>query len=1149
MTFWAYGAKWNGWWVYGHGTVTANGKSVVPGKGTYLTSFDGAMFNSGPAPPAAGPACSCEVSDPADLSSGLFALNRTDLTEPDTLPLTLTRNYRPGDPSVYRFGLGTNDLYGINLWSASLASSEAFTDVSLVLPDGRQIPYTRTTPGSGFADAEFAVAPAGDLGAFAGSIMDWDGEGWNLALRNGLTYTFGEIAPLQSITDRYGDAIEVIHTDGDPFGDITDVTSPNGRWIAYGYHSLNCSVCVSGATDNSGRTTSYAYDSSERLISATDVRGHTESYSYDTSNNLTTVTDRLGHTVLTNAYSPDGTLATQTRPGGGTEKFSYTRNTKGRITSAQYTDPRGATETMTFNSLQEPLTVTLADGTALQRTTTYTYAPSGLETSMTDPLARKTTYQYDSLGNPTAVTQLAGTSEARTTTIAYDPLFSRITALTDPLGNTTTWHYTDTLGTTKVTATDPTGRTATMVIDNGNPVSVTDGTGATATLNYDGGDLASVTNPDHQTTSQFTDTAGLATQVTTPLGDTRSYSYDPAGDLTGETDPLGNTTAAAYDPAGDLTSFTDAGHHTTTYTYDDLYRLTSQTDPLGATQHYGYDAAGDLTTYTDRDGTADTATYDLLGELTAASWGVTGTSAQDTATLTYDSAGRLLSDHDATSGTITNTYDAFDDLTSQAQPHGTVTYTYDADNRPTSMTPGNGPAVTYTYDKAGRTAAVTVSSKTSALSYDAAGRLAKVTDPGGVTESFTYDPAGSPTKITATGTPHVTTTYGYDADGLQADASASTAQFLDPSSSSAAFNADNELTSLNGTQLSYDANGALVKDGASAFTWNAKQQLTGVTSASASAKITDDPFGRVSAVKSAGKTSTYLYDRTSPVLTTGPTGSTSYADDPSTRDTLLETSPKGIVSLIANSLGSITGVYSSSGSLLTSYAYDPFGQSSATNPAASTNDIGYAGYQQNVPGLGTTTARYYDSALGRFISQDPIGLAGGQNAYAYASNDPLDFTDPTGLGAESVAGWLSAINAAAQLGASAKQLNQPNTTDFTTLQSAVGIGSNGAFFVSSGASLLGETALADGINLFAGATLGPADTILGVVATAQAVQAYNQNPTLANEIAVAVNALNTLGSAAAWVGTLTLTTAPALAIGLALVGLLAFYLNIGFCSG
>ena len=62
--------------------------------------------------------------------------------------------------------------------------------------------------------------------------------------------------------------------------------------------------------------------------------------------------------------------------------------------------------------------------------------------------------------------------------------------------------------------------------------------------------------------------------------------------------------------------------------------------------------------------------------------------------------------------------------------------------------------------------------------------------------------------------------------------------------------------------------------------------------------------------------------------------------------------------------------------------------------------VGYAG-------AGTPTAaaggyvylrnRWYDPQTGRFLSQDPIGLAGGVNLYAYAGNNPTSYSDPFGL--------------------------------------------------------------------------------------------------------------------------------------------------------
>lgn len=48
-------------------------------------------------------------------------------------------------------------------------------------------------------------------------------------------------------------------------------------------------------------------------------------------------------------------------------------------------------------------------------------------------------------------------------------------------------------------------------------------------------------------------------------------------------------------------------------------------------------------------------------------------------------------------------------------------------------------------------------------------------------------------------------------------------------------------------------------------------------------------------------------------------------------------------------------------------------------------------------GLSYNRFRYYDPALGRYISPDPVGVFGGTNLYAYAANEPTRLVDPTGL--------------------------------------------------------------------------------------------------------------------------------------------------------
>lgn len=53
-------------------------------------------------------------------------------------------------------------------------------------------------------------------------------------------------------------------------------------------------------------------------------------------------------------------------------------------------------------------------------------------------------------------------------------------------------------------------------------------------------------------------------------------------------------------------------------------------------------------------------------------------------------------------------------------------------------------------------------------------------------------------------------------------------------------------------------------------------------------------------------------------------------------------------------------------------------------------------YEDESTGLHYNTFRYYDPEVGRFLTPDPIGLAGGINLYQYVFN-PISWIDPLGL--------------------------------------------------------------------------------------------------------------------------------------------------------
>jgi len=85
-----------------------------------------------------------------------------------------------------------------------------------------------------------------------------------------------------------------------------------------------------------------------------------------------------------------------------------------------------------------------------------------------------------------------------------------------------------------------------------------------------------------------------------------------------------------------------------------------------------------------------------------------------------------------------------------------------------------------------------------------------------------------------------------------------------------------------------------------------------------------------------------------------------------------------------------------SGTSQATYAFDAFGNLSG-NPGSVVNPFRFAGeYIDSESGLYYLRARYYDPTTGQFVSRDSM-LASTREPYAYAHNDPLDVTDPSGL--------------------------------------------------------------------------------------------------------------------------------------------------------
>lgn len=1056
--FWNYDADAKGWYIYGLGKVSADARSVIPDPGVVIYEFTGAMVGQpGVAPVKGKPAGKpkSEAADPVDLSTGQFTYSKTDLALPDTVPITLTRTYIANDSRTRAFGIGTTFPYDIFM----VGNTNPYDYQELILPDGGRVRFDRISPGTNWTNALYVHASAGSqfYGALLSPNTDPSIPGfWKLVLKDGTIYSFPESSAstthfcqaVVGFQDRYGNRVKV---DRDSGCHATRITSPNGRFITLTYDSQSR---ITQAADNSGRTVAYSYDTAGRLSTVTDANGGVTTYTYDDQNRMLTIKDARNIVYLTNEYDSAGRVTRQTQADGGIYQFAWTAangaqthnfvtagpvgGTGGSVLTrngcwgnsgfnrhdsncgegylplvaqVDVTDPRGYVRRVVFGSAGYMTSDTHALGQPEQQTTTYSYYSDNLLKSITDSLGRVTSFDYDSQGNAVQVTRLDGTPNAVTTMLSYTGQFGQLSTAVSPLGHAISYTY-DNAG-NLIASADPLGRQIFATYDSaGRILTVTDSAQQTSQFTYFSGDLTIKTNPLGNTTREFHDALGRITSTSDSFGQSTHLQYDVLNRVQQFIDPKGNVSSYSYDANGNPVSFTDANGHTTTYSYDNMDRRATRTDAMLHTESASYDLNGNLSAVTDRRGQVTAFSYDALNRLVTTCFNRTLngpiTSCESTISYQYDLPNRRLIITDSVSGIITRTFDDLGHLLSEVGPQGNVSYSYDAEGRITNKTVAGQSPFTYTYNNAGQILTATQGTQTAQVTYDASGRPVTAVFPNGITATYAYDNSSRGVGISysrnlvAIGN----LTYSYDALNRRVGVGGSLAGTVLPATiTSATYDSLNQIASWNGTSFSYDTDGHLTSDGQSAYSWNARGQLVGI-SGSANASFAYDSLGRrINKIVGSANTA-FTYDAGGILQElNGNTVTATYWSGGG--DGFLErTDASGSVVPLTDALGSLIALADTNGNLTTQYYYDPFGGTVSTG-AASSNPFQYIGRENDQTGLYYMHARYYSPTLMRFISEDPLGFAAGDvNLHAYTSNSPTNLTDSSGLLAPMVAGCL-----------------------------------------------------------------------------------------------------------------------------------------------
>jgi RHS repeat-associated protein len=846
----------------------------------------------------------------------------------------------------------------------------------------------------------------------------FDGRGRHLRTLDALTadvvttFTYDAAGYLTRIEDRHGNALSLAR-DG-ATGRATRITSAFGQATDLAY---DADGSLATATDPIGRKESFTYAPGGLLTQRVDAGGGVHAMAYDPLGRLTrdataenasfdlaggdtatTVTSGLGrrevHTFtggldrdeVRSYQAPDGTVTPWTLRRDGTANVAFPDGTVVDVT--READPR----------------LGMLVPYAAKHLVSF---PSGLSRSVTQVWSA----QLDANGGLTELKGDRSSPDGRSTTV-YDGTM-RVLTSTSPEARVV-----------KVTL-DAEGRLAraeypgrmpvTFTYDDRGRVATVDEGGRTTRSSYDpqSGALLKIENPLGQATSVERDSALRTTAFVHADGAKSLLAWSAMDDLIGVTPPGKGQHVMDFGKDGNEVRYTPPGGAPLALSYDLDRALASVINEDGSTSSLGYDTAGRVTSVTYPGGPLGVAYDAKTGQLR------TLTTPGTSLAIEYD--GVLVRGVTATGtapGTVTFTYDGMLRRGSEQVGTSTVKYGYDHDGLLTqagSITVGResasglisgidvvDAAQRFTHTPFGELATFRSQGAGGnildvALTYDVLSRIVDKVE-NGAAWHYDYDVRGRLTRVRKDGVD--VATYAYDANGNRADGAA-------------VVDAQDRVTSMNGATYTYSAAGERLSRtngaGQTTYTYDGRGHLASVTlPGGVRADYDLDAYGRrITKRRNGTVQNRFLYrNALQPAAEVDDVGALMtryiYARGELGPDALERAGATYL--LLKDERGSIRFVVdSTSGAIAQALEYDAFGRVlSDTSPGF--QPFGFAGgiYDADT-GLVHFGARDYDAETGSFTRKDPSRFGGGENLYAYAGGDPVNFVDPDG---ESVVGAL-----------------------------------------------------------------------------------------------------------------------------------------------